>query len=161
MRDKSYPSDVTDEQWETLAPLLPPAKPRGRHRSVDLREVINGTLYVLRSGCPWRMMPHDLPPWGTVWWYFRQWRIDGTWERIHGTLHPKVRESEGREPTPSAAILDSQSVKTTEKGGLVAMMRARRSPAASAIWWLIRLACLWRSSSTLRISKTATGPNWC
>ncbi|MDP6495271.1 MAG: IS5 family transposase [Dehalococcoidia bacterium] len=117
MRDKSYPSDVTDEQWETLAPLLPPAKPRGRHRSVDLREVINGTLYVLRSGCPWRMMPHDLPPWGTVWWYFRQWRIDGTWERIHGTLHPKVRESEGREPTPSAAILDSQSVKTTEKGG--------------------------------------------
>ena len=134
MRHKPYPSDLTNEQWEELAPLLPAAEPGGRPRSVDLREVINGILYVLRSGCAWRMVPHDLPPWGTVWWYFRQWRADGTWERIHETLRPKVRESEGRELTPSAAIIDSQSVKTTEKGGLVAMMRARRSPAASAIW---------------------------
>ena len=116
MRHKPYPSDLTDEQWEVLAPLLPAAKPRGRPRSVDLREVLNGTLYVLRSGCPWRMMPHDLPPWGTVWWYFREWRADGTWEGIHETLRPKVRESEGHEPTPTAAIIDSQSVKTTEKG---------------------------------------------
>ena len=132
MNRRAYPSDLTDSQWEHLAALLPPASARGRRRTVELQEVVNGILYVLRGGIPWRMVPHDLPPWGTVWWYFRKWRADGTWERVEEALRGQVREKEGRDATPRAAIIDSQSVKTTEKGGLGATTLARRYRDANA-----------------------------
>jgi len=111
-----YPSDLTDAQWALIAPLLPPAEPGGRDREVDLREVLNGILYLLRSGCSWRMLPHDLPPWGTVHYYYRRFRLDGTWFKLHEHLRANVRVGAGRHPHPSAAILDRQSVKTTKKG---------------------------------------------
>ena len=122
-----YPSDLTDEQWSLLEKKLPKAKRGGRPRTVNLREVVNAILYLLRTGGSWRMLPHDLPPWGTVHYYYRRWRIAGVWQKAHDALRDKVREQEGRERSPSAAIVDSQSVKTTEKGGLrAATTRARR-----------------------------------
>ena len=124
---KAYPSDLTDTQWSLIEPLIPPALPGGREREVDMREVFNGVLYLLRSGCSWRQLPHDLPPWGTVHYYYRQWRLAGVWEQMNDALREKVRLKEGRATQPSAAIIDSQSVKTTEKGGLSgATTRARK-----------------------------------
>jgi putative transposase len=126
MPRRRYPSDLTDAQWARLESLLPAVRPGGRPRVHPLREIIDALRYVLRGGIAWRALPHDFPPWQTVYHYFRAWRLDGTWERLNDELRELVRERAGRNAQPSAAILDSQSVKTTEKGGLAAMMGPRR-----------------------------------
>ena len=116
MERKSYPTDLTDEQWAVLEPLLPDAKPGGRPRKTNLRAVVNALLYLNRTGCQWRMLPRDFPPWKTVYNYFRAWIADATWDCIVASLRIEVRLAAGREATPSAASIDSQSVKTAEGG---------------------------------------------
>ena len=139
-----YPSDLTKAEWELVAPLIPPAKRGGNKRTVDLREVVNGLMYVLSTGCQWRAIPKDLPPRSTLHDYLDVWSWDGTLDRIHFTLYVQCRESAGREASPTAAVIDSQSVKSAEKGGpaliRTASMRARRSRARSAISSSIRKA---------------------
>jgi transposase len=134
-----YPSDLTDEEWSLIAPLIPPAKRGGNKRTVVVRDVVDGVMFILSTGCQWASLPKDLPSRSTVNDYFRRWDWDGTLERIHHALYVRCREQVGREASPTAAIIDSQSVKSAEKGGPVsirrATIRARRSRARSAISW--------------------------
>src|SRR5215470_14810534 len=117
MSNQLYPSDLTDQEWEYIKRLIPAAKSGGRKRQTDMRLTINAIFYINRTGCPWRYLPREYPPWQTVYGYFRAWRLNGVWERIHDRLRSLVRQQEGRESQPTAAILDSQSVKTTDCGG--------------------------------------------
>jgi len=117
MNRKSYPSDLTDRQWALIEPLMPVPDPEGRPLEIERREVLNAIFYVLKSGCPWRFLPHDFPKWETVYSYFRDWKQDGTWERIHTELRKKMRIAIDRDPDPSAGIVDSQSVKTSSVRG--------------------------------------------
>lgn len=140
-----YPSDLTDEEWSLIAPLIPPAKSGGNKRTRDMRDVVDGLMYVLSTGCQWRALPKDLPPRSTVYDYFDLWDYDGTLKRIHHVLYVACREQAGREPSPTAAIIDSQSVKSAEKGGPrsipTGMTRAKRSKARNVTFWWILKAC--------------------
>jgi transposase len=134
-----YESDLTDAEWALIGPLIPLAKRGGNKRHVDIREVVNGVMYVLSTGCQWRAMPKDLPPRSTVHGYLLRWIDDRTLERVHYALYVQCREQAGREASPTVAIIDSQSVKSAEKGGptliRLAMMRARKSRARSVTSW--------------------------
>ena len=126
MGGERYPSDMTDEEWAILEPLIPPLKAGGRPRCTNMREVVNASFYVLRGGIPWRFLPKEFPPWKTVYDYFRVWRLEGTWESMNTHLRERVRSQAGRKVTPSGGVMDSQSTKTTERGGLVVTMEVRR-----------------------------------
>ena len=128
-----YSSDLSPKEQEKLGPYIPQPKSGGKPAEYNRLEIVNAIRYLLRTGCSWRLLPHDFPPWGTVYHYFSTWRRDGTWERIHGTLRAELRETEGREAEPNAAIIDSQSVKTTEKGGSMDMTPARKLTGESGI----------------------------
>jgi transposase len=137
-----YPSDLTDAEWAIVERMIPPARRGGRRRSVNVREVLNAIFYVLWTGCQWKALPKDLPPKSTVHDYLILWSCDGTLERIHHALYVAVREQEGREASPTAAIIDSQTAKGAQKGGLLSILqattRARRSRVASGTSWSTR-----------------------
>ena len=143
-RGLRYPSDLTDAEWALVGPAIPPAKRGGRRRVVNVREVLNAILYVLSTGCQWAALPKDLPPKSTAHAYFMLWEWDCTLERIHHALYVATREREGREASPTAAIIDSQSAKAAQKGDARstrrALMQARRSRAASGIFSSTRSA---------------------
>lgn len=137
-RGLRYPSDLTDAEWDLVGPLIRGAKRGGRPRTADVREVLNAIFYVLATGCQWQALPKDLPPKSTAWGYFSRWEWEGTLLRIHHTLYVAVREQAGREASPTTAIIDSQTAKGAQKGGLRlihrATTRARKPSAASATY---------------------------
>jgi transposase len=157
-----YQTDLTDAEWRVIAPHLPKPCATGRPRQWPMREIINGIFYVMRAGCPWRLLPNDLPPWRTIYRWFAAWRDDGRFERINHALVMADRERVGRDASPSAAIIDSQSVKTTEAGvGHVVTMLERRSTDASATRWSTPTAVASCSNRIRRASRIATAADRC
>ena len=131
-RRRAYPTDLTNGQWAVIEAMIPDARPGGRPRKAEKRAIVEATLYLLRAGCAWRLLPHDFPPWQTVYYYFRRWQCEGVWSRVHHTLVMAARERAGREASPSAAVLDSQSVRTADqKGDSKGSTPARRCTDAS------------------------------
>ena len=151
---------LSDDQYRLLEPLIPPPKPGGRPRTTDMRRTLDGLFHVVRTGCQWRHLPPPpaFPPWRTVYGYFRDFIEAGVWESMRHDLLTLIRERDGRDPSPSVAIIDTQSVRTTEKGGLGATTRPRRSRDASATSRSTRPVCCSASSSTPPTSRTPTAP---
>ncbi len=150
-----YQTDLTDAEWRVIAPHLPKPCATGRPREWPMCEIINGILYVMRAGCPWRLLPNDLPPWGTIYRWFSVWRDDGCFERINHALVMADRERVGRDANPSAAIIDSQSAKTTEPADHAVTMLERRSTDGSAMRSSTRTGAASCSNRIRRASKTA------
>jgi len=160
MERTAYPSDLSDGQWTKIETVLSKFHSKaGRPAKYPRREIWNAIFYQARTGCEWRYLPHDLPPWEDVWDHFRRWRDNGLLQRVHDALRESVRTQERREPTPSAAIIDSQTVKTAQKGGPTAMMQARRSKAANVTLPWTPPAFSWLWSSIVRLSKIGMEPN--
>lgn len=155
---KSYPSDVSDKEWTILEPLLPTHPAKGRPWAWSHREMVNALFYVLRTGCAWRQLPHDMPPWQSVYSRFRKWRKRKIWSQVQDVLRGIARECSDRDVEPSALVIDNQSVKTTEKGGSTDTTERRGSRAARGISRWTRRATLLKSMSIPPTSKIARGP---
>ena len=155
---KPYPTDLTDKEWALIAPYVPAAKPGGRPEKYPKREILDAIFYILRGGCAWRLLPHDFPPWQIVYQYFWRWRNDGTWQLMHDLLRGDVRVAAGKRRQPSAGIIDSQSVKTTEKGGSTATTSPKTSTAVNGTSSSTPSGCSSRSWSRPPACKTVTGP---
>ena len=135
------PTALPDKDWALIAPYVPAAKAGGRPEKYPKREILDAIFYIVRGGCAWRLLPHDFPPWQIVYQYFWRWRNDGTWQLMHDLLRGDVRVAAGKRRQPSAGIIDSQSVKTTEKGGSTATTSPKTSTAANGTSWSTRSGC--------------------